>query len=413
MKRWVRRIGVMLVVLSALGAAGFAAWRMRKAQAAESLPTAPARKGDFLVIVRCRGELKARRSVQVNAPVNVPELRIVWLAASGTMVKENEPIIKFDPSSAKQQLKEKEAALKQAQAALDQAIAQGRLAGEQDKLELADARYKTERAKLEVSKAEIVSALQAEESKIELGLAEQKMGLEAAKGKLNDTSNEAKVASLRRARDKAKDEVELTEYRLSQMELEAPITGLINYLPNNSQGWINAKPFKVGDQVWPGAAVAEVPDLETLEMEGKVEEIDRGKIAVEQQVRIRIDALPETTFPAKLEQLSPMTVMGWDWPPTRTFRGFAKLEKLDPRLRPGMNGAMDVIVNKIPNAIAVPVKALFTLGGRPVVYVAEKDGYRSVQVDVLARNPDEAAVQGIPGGVNLALVEPDKKDLKR
>jgi hypothetical protein len=61
----------------------------------------------------------------------------------------------------------------------------------------------------------------------------------------------------------------------------------------------------------------------------------------------------------------------------------------------------------------VPVKALFTLGGRPVVYVAEKNGYRSVQVDVLARNPDEAAVQGIPGGVNLALVEPDKKDLKR
>jgi len=413
MKRWVRRIGVMLVLLSALGAAGFAAWRMRRAQAAESLPTAPARKGDFLVIVRCRGELKARRSVQVNAPVNVPELRIVWLAASGTMVKENEPIIKFDPSSAKQQSKEKEAALKQAQAALDQAIAQGRLAGEQDKLELADARYKTERAKLEVSKAEIVSALQAEESKIELGLAEQKMGLEQAKGKLNDTSNEAKVASLRRARDKAKDELELTEYRLSQMEQEAPITGLINYLPNNSQGWMNAKPFKVGDQVWPGAAVAEIPDLETLEMEGKVEEIDRGKIAVDQQVRIRIDALPETTFPGKLEQLSPMTVMGWDWPPTRTFRGFAKLEKIDPRLRPGMNGAMDVVVNKIPNAISVPVKALFTLGGRPVVYVAEKDGYRSVQVDVLARNPDEAAVQGIPGGVNLALVEPDKKDLKR
>ena len=413
MKWWIRRIGLTLVVLSALGAAGFAAWRMRKAQAAESLPTAPARKGDFLVIVRCRGELKARRSVQVGAPVNVPELRIVWLAAAGSMVKKDEPIIKFDPSSAKQQLKEKEAALKQAQAALDQAIAQGRLAGEQDKLELADARYKTERAKLEVSKAEIVSALQAEESKIELGLAEQKMGMEQAKGKLNDTSNEAKVASLRRARDKAKDELELTEYRLSQMELEAPITGLINYLPNNSQGWMNAKPFKVGDQVWPGAAVAEIPDLETLEMEGKVEEIDRGKIAVEQPVRIRIDALPETTFPAKLEQLSPMTVMGWDWPPTRTFRGFAKLEKIDPRLRPGMNGAMDVVVKTIPNAISVPVKALFTLGGRPVVYVAEKDGYRSVQVDVLARNPDEAAVQGIPGGVNLALVEPDKKDLKR
>ena len=405
--------GKLVVVLGALGLAGFAAWRLRRVQAAESLPTAPARQGDFLVIVRCRGELKARQSVQITAPVNVPELRIVWLALTGTMVKEGEPIIKFDPSSAKQQLKEKEAALKQAQAALDQAIAQARLAGEQDKLEMADAHYRTERAKLEVSKAEIVSALQAEESQIELGLAEQKLGVEQAKAKLNEASNAAKIASLQRARDKAKDEVELTEYRLAQMEIEAPSAGLVNYLPNFSQGWMNAKPFKVGDQVWPGAAVAEIPNLETLEMEGKIEEIDRGRIAVDQPVRIRIDSLPETTFPAKLAQLSPMTVMGWDWPPTRTFRGFSKLEKIDQRLRPGMNGAMDVVVNRIPNAISVPVKALFTQGGKPVVYAAEKGGYRAVPVNVLARNPDEAAIQGIPAGANVALVEPEKKDLNR
>ena len=410
--RWLRRLAVAVVVLGALGAAGFTAWRMRKAQAAEALPTATVRKGDFLVIVRCRGELKARRSVQISAPVNVPELRIVWLAPTGTIVKEGEPIIKFDPSSARQQLKEKEAALKQAQAALDQAIAQARLAGEQDKLELADAGYRVERAKLEVSKAEIVSALQGEESKIELGLAEGKMGVERAKGQLNVVSNEAKVASLKRARDKANDEVELTQYRLSQMELEAPISGWINYLPNNSQGWINAKPFKVGDQVWPGAAVAETPDLETLEMEGKIEEIDRGRIAQDQQVRVRIDALPETTFPGKLIQLSPMTVIGWDWPPTRTFRGFTKLEKLDPRLRPGMNGSMDVVVDRIPNAISVPVKAVFTQGGRPIVYLAQKGGYRPVPVEVLARNPDEAAIKGIPEGSHVALVEPDKKEPK-
>jgi hypothetical protein len=38
---------------------------------------APARKGDFLVIVRCRGELRARCSVQITASVNVPQLCIV------------------------------------------------------------------------------------------------------------------------------------------------------------------------------------------------------------------------------------------------------------------------------------------------------------------------------------------------
>src|SRR5262249_49828798 len=157
------------------------------------------------------------------------------------------------------------------------------------------------------------------------------------------------------------------------MEIKAPIAGLVNYLPNYSQGWVNAKPFKVGDQVWPGAAIVEIPDLDTLEMEGKVDEIDRGRISAGQEGRVRIDSLPEITFPAKLNMISPMTVMGWEWPPTRSFRGFAKLDKSDQRLRPGMNGAMDVIVNRLANAISIPSKALFTHEGKPIVYVPSKD----------------------------------------
>src|ERR1035441_7739781 len=38
-------------------------------------PPPPARQGDFLVLIRCRGELAAERSVQIYAPM-VPNLRI-------------------------------------------------------------------------------------------------------------------------------------------------------------------------------------------------------------------------------------------------------------------------------------------------------------------------------------------------
>jgi hypothetical protein len=44
------------------------------------LPTAPVRQGDFAVMIRCRGALTARRSVQIIAPVGVQDLQIVWLA---------------------------------------------------------------------------------------------------------------------------------------------------------------------------------------------------------------------------------------------------------------------------------------------------------------------------------------------
>src|ERR1700689_4496472 len=116
-------------------------------------------------MVHCRGELKARRSVQLTAPVNVPDLQIVWLAPPGGTITAGQPVIRFDPSSARQQLQEKEAALRQAQATLDQELAQARITGEQDKLDLASAQYDVEKAQLEASKAEIVSAMQGEESR--------------------------------------------------------------------------------------------------------------------------------------------------------------------------------------------------------------------------------------------------------
>ncbi|HWQ55894.1 MAG TPA: HlyD family efflux transporter periplasmic adaptor subunit [Bryobacteraceae bacterium] len=402
---------VILLATLVAGAAGL--YRMRKVEASGRLAAAPARQGEFLVIVRCRGELRARRSVQVNAPVNVPSLRIVWLAPPSSPVKQGEAVIRFDPSSARQQLQEKEAALKQAQASLEQAVAQARITAELDKRELSAARYAVERARLEASKAEIVSRLQGEVSRIDLGLAEQSLRVQQATVELHAASDKAKIASLTSQRAKAQAEVDLTNFRIAQMEVKAPLNGIIIYLPNYSQGWMNAKPFKVGDQVWPGAALGEIPDIDTLEMEGKVEEIDRGRVSTGQDARVRVDSLPELSLPARVGPISPLTRQNLaEWPPTRSFIGYAHLLQSDPRLRPGMNGSMDVVIQRIPDAISIPAKALFTRAAKPVVWLPAAGLYKAAEVEVLARNPDEVAVKGIPAGAMVALVEPEAKDRK-
>ena len=71
-----------------------------------------------------------------------------------------------------------------------------------------------------------------------------------------------------------------------------------------------------------------------------------------------------------------------------------------------MNGAMDVIVNSLPNALSIPAKAVFTRQGKPVVYVAQGRGYQVRQVRVLARNPDEVAITGVSDREMVALAEP-------
>src|SRR5262245_3163005 len=94
-RRWVRRVVSVLFVGMLLGGGWLTFNHLRQAQAANELPVAPARKGEFLAIVRCRGDIKAGRSVPIYAPV-VPNLTIAWMANAGEEVKEGEPIIRFD-----------------------------------------------------------------------------------------------------------------------------------------------------------------------------------------------------------------------------------------------------------------------------------------------------------------------------
>jgi len=406
-----RRLWMSLVW--GLGAAALigGAWagvaHFRDAQA-DILPTAPARKDDFLVIIRCRGDLKAARSAPIYAPL-VPSLTIAWMAPAGEQVEKGSPVIRFDSSSAQQQLAQKEAVLKQAQATLDQAIAQAAMTTERDGADLADAKYNVEKARLQTAGSEFTSKIQAEQAAIDLGVAEQKLRVQEANIALNAASNRAKVASLTRQRDQAQADVDLTKKQIAQMEIRAPLTGFLEIRFNYSQGPLSQTRFKVGDSVASGVNLAEMPDLTSLYMDAKAEEIDRGRIEVGQEVRVRIDALPELTIPAKISAISPLAELGTDWPPTRNFRAYAALENADPRLRPGMNGGMDIIVNRIPGAISIPAKAVFTRAGKPIVYVAERGRYTAVEIEILARNPDEAAVAGIPAGAMVTLVEPQNE----
>jgi hypothetical protein len=77
-----------------------------------------------------------------------------------------------------------------------------------------------------------------------------------------------------------------------------------------------------------------------------------------------------------------------------------------------MNGAMDVITERLRDAITLPKKALFTRAGKPVVYDMTSGAPRAREVQVLARNPDEVAVKGIAAGTLVSLAEPETKERK-
>jgi multidrug efflux pump subunit AcrA (membrane-fusion protein) len=383
-------------------------------QSSDDTPVTPVKQGEFLVIVRCRGALEARHSTQFYTPM-VPGLRIAWMAPPGEGVKQGDPIIRFDSSQAKQQMAQKEAALLSAQASLDQWVAQARITVEQDKSDLSDAHSAVETAKLEVTIKSIKSQIDGEEAAIAEKVAEQKLKAEEATVDLHRAADQSKMASLTRLRDQATADLDLAKARIAQMEIKAPGTGLLTF-ELNYQGTFgsDAKPYKVGDNVYSGMDLGEIPDMDTIELEGKIEEIDRGRIGIGQDVLVKIDALPELTLPAKLSNISPLAEVTMnEFPPTRSFRAAAHILHPDKRLRAGMNGGMDIVVKRIAKAISIPARALFTKSGNPVVYVRQSGNYRAVEVKIEARNPDEIAISGVPAGTTVSLKDIAREGAKK
>jgi multidrug efflux pump subunit AcrA (membrane-fusion protein) len=124
-------------------------------------------------------------------------------------------------------------------------------------------------------------------------------------------------------------------------------------------------------------------------------------------VLVHVDAFPEKVMTASLVAITPLTEVSFtEWPPVRSFRAYAQIESPDSRLRPGMNSGADIVEMKIPDAISIPAKALFTHDGQPVVYIKSGDRYVMRKVQVRAKNPDEIALDGLAAGTSVTLTEP-------
>src|SRR5690349_8490459 len=99
------------------------------------------------------------------------------------------------------------------------------MTGEQDRVDLTSARVEVEKQTLEVSTQEIVSKLQGEASRVDLGLAEEKQRVTQASADLHRKSEESKIASLTRQRDKAQQDIDVTKRRFF-FQAEDGIRGL-------------------------------------------------------------------------------------------------------------------------------------------------------------------------------------------
>ncbi|HKN35417.1 MAG TPA: efflux RND transporter periplasmic adaptor subunit [Terriglobales bacterium] len=407
---WAERpksVTVSVLILVSAGTIG----AVRLTSRPPAVATAEVKLGEFVDSLEFRGEVKALKSVSITAPAEAGDLQIVKIATDGAQVKKGDVVVEFDKTKTEQDLAQNKSSLKSAQAEIEQSRAQARLTEEENVTAAMKARYDVSAAELEASKQEIVSKIEGEEAKLKLADARQRVREAEEKQKSDRAGAKATLESKIEASRKALYDVQRAERSLAKMTLRASTDGMISLV----QLWRpeGQAAFRPGDRAWPGALLAELPDLSSLRVYARVDETERSRVQVGQSVNIQLDAIPDRQFTGHIKEISTIATADFSggWPFPRNFRLEITLDESDSRLRPGMTSQLTIIVDRVPNAVTIPAQSLFQRSGRSVAYVLSGTKFEERVVQVSRRSADRVLVaKGLQAGEKVALKDPTVKE---
>jgi multidrug resistance efflux pump len=283
------------------------------------IPTAVVKRGRLDMKVYTAGGLRATRSVMTVAPSVSGNLRIIRLVPTGTNAHAGDVVVEFDPSEQQYNLEENRFDLEEAAQEIAKAKADAAVQASKDQVELLKAKFDVRRAELDVSKNELVSAIDAKKNLLALEEAKRHLAQLEQDIQSHSLSKQAALDVAQEKERKARLLMEQAESNIQSMSVKTTIDGLVSLKENERaaggfyfQG-MKLPEFREGDQVGPGTLVAEVMNLEHMEIQCKVDESDRANMNAGAPVEAHVDALPGRIFPAKVESVAGMASRGMPW----------------------------------------------------------------------------------------------------
>lgn len=118
-----------------------------------------------------------------------------------------------------------------------------------------------------------------------------------------------------------------------------------------------------------------LPDISTMLVDVEISEVDLAKLRISQPAEIRLDAYPDTVFKGEISSIADLAkrkisrITG-KASGAKVFDLTIKVLDRDVRLKPGLTATVDIIVKEYPEALYIPLEAVFLdEQERPVVFV--------------------------------------------
>lgn len=363
-------------------------------------------RGDLVLAVPVEGELRAREASFLSPP-SIPRLynfRISFMAPEGRRVQAGEPVLAFDTSELEQRLLQRQADRDSAEKQIEKRRTDMAKRRAETELRLAEARARLRKVRLGLEVPEdLVAAKDLAVQRIDRDLARREIAHLEEKLELLDRQAEAELGALEERRDRAASRVREIETYIERLRMEAPRDGIVIYVSD----WRGEK-HKVGDSAWRGRQILQVPDLESLEADGMVDEADAGALAAGQRVTLRLDAHPDRELIGRVATIGRTVQRRSPRDPVKVVRLEIDLDPVEAAiLRPGMRFRGRAETERVEDALLVPAAAVTATPEGPVVYRRTTLGSEAVRPG-LGRRAEEVVevLSGLASGDRVALGVP-------
>lgn len=362
---------------------------------------------EFTRRVPAEGTLKAVNATPVTAPMNaqVP-LKIAWLANDGTLLKKGDVIVRFNATEFEDLLVAgtEDRATATNKLSKSSALSAATRTNLGRDARLAEAQLKAA-SQFNFDDAEVFSRYARIESEVDQNLAaSRKTHAQQVMG-IRDNLSRAERELIAIEDRKAGLKINEAEEGLKALQVVAPHDGIL-VLQRNWRGDI----ARIGDSMWRGQPIGEIPELASMKAEVFVLEADGAGLAPDQKATLFVEAHGKTTFTGKIKSVDKMARPRIPRQPVQYFGVTLDLDRTDGKLmKPGARVRAMLEVEKQAASFAIPRQALFEKEGKKLVYRRSGKGFVPVEVTIGSSSAGRVVVtKGLQRGDEIALEDPTK-----
>ena len=357
----------------------------------------------FAFRVEATGTLKASSVQSFGGPPafgNYWQFQLVSMVPEGRNVKKGDMLLAFDAQRVAEDLMRFQSEFDQASKELEKTKAQIDLERQELTAKLAEAENNHEKLKLKQRVSSDIEVSRNVELDM-LAVEQARREVEALKERLDwhKKSSEATYNIIASRKARAENKVTEINQGRNNFQSKADRDGVVVYKTK----W-NGDKFQVGENVWSGQPILDIPDLNTIRAEAFVPEVDLGKIKLGQPVELTIDAFPGKRFTGKLKQIERLVRQkAWDVQ-NKILPVEIELDQPDVSImRPAMSLKAKIETGVLNDSLFVPLKAVRTTAEGSRVKLRTDTGWREQSVKLGESNAmDVVIVDGLRAGDRVA-----------